>query len=267
MKKNKYQVFLDFAEKLVLRASKILVKKRESVIIKTRKQFGDFTTDADYQVEKLIIGEIKKNFPNHNILSEEVGNIGNNNDYGWVIDPLDGTRNYQRGLPLYGTIITLDYQNKTVLTVFYLPETREIFKCSIDNGAYLNNKMIKCSNDNKLNEATLCMYYNRYNPQEEIIKIQNSLYTKLLQKVQLFNYSNSTSFDLYRLAQGCYEGVIRRGGNIKWWDVAGGILMVREGGGKVTTFRGKEVNFKNFQEGFIATNGKIHEQLLKIVNS
>ncbi len=262
--KSDYEEYLDFATALAIKVGQCLHNKRGLAVIKTTKDFGDFATDIDYQAEEMIIGAIKKRYPTHSILSEELGDIVKNKNFCWVIDPLDGTRNYHSGLPYYGTIITLDYKNKTVLSIINLPETKEIFKCLINNGAYLNNKKINCSKKS-LSEANILMYYSRYNFQKEIIDRQNRIYEQLLKKVLLFNFTNSTSFDLYRLAQGCCEGVIRRSSRIKWWDVAGGILSVREAGGKVTNFEGEETSFENFNSGIIATNGKIHDKLLNLI--
>ncbi|MBI2028890.1 inositol monophosphatase [Candidatus Gottesmanbacteria bacterium] len=263
--KSDYKEYLDFATDLIIKAGNLLHNKRGLAVIKTKKDFGDFATDADYQVEELILAEIKKRYPKHSILSEEKGDIkSDGGEYRWVIDPLDGTRNYQRGLPYYGTIITLEHENKTILSVLYFPETKEVFKCLINNGSYLNGKKISCSTKN-LSQGNILMYYSRYNYQKEVIDKQTRIYEKLLKKVALFNFSNTISVDFYRLAQGCYEGVIRRGGGNKWWDVAGGILAVRESGGIVTNFDEEETDLNNFNTGIVATNGKIHDKLLKLI--
>lgn len=257
-----------FAKNLSIRAGNLLLKNQSNAIIKKIKGKNyNYATNIDFQVDHLIIQTIQNKYPDHQIYTEETGILKNSSNFRWVIDPLDGTWLYKNGLDIFGTIIALEKKKELIFGVFNQPKIREFYSVIKNQGFYRNSVRSFCNTKDNLDFANVFLHYSRAHLSDQITIAQLNLYQKLIHHVAATIFSYSTSFDLCYLAQGSIDAVIRLPGSIRWWDVASGILMVKEAGGKVTTLKGKEVNNANFEDGFLASNGKIHEQLLKIINS
>lgn len=268
MDTHKVKDLLSFAKNLSIKAGNLLLENQNNVLIKKIKGKNyDYVTDIDLQIDHLIIQTIQNKYPNHQIYTEETGILKNNSHYRWVIDPLDGTWLYKNGMNIFGVIIALEYKKDLILGFFNQPKIKEFYSVVKNQGFYRNSIRSFCNNLDNLNFANVFMHYSRAQISDQITLQQLNLYKKLIDKAGATILSYSTSFDLCYLAQGSIEAVIRLPGTIKWWDVAAGILMVKEAGGKVTSLNGKEISNSNFEAGFLASNGKIHDQLLKIINS
>lgn len=260
---------LNFAKKVSLQAGNF-IKKQQIKILKTKTDAFDIQTTADLGSEKIIIQAIKNKFPNHNILSEEIGYINNNSPYTWVLDPLDGTKEFIRNIPNYSINITLEDNKNTLLGVCFNPITNYMFFTSKNNGAYLNHKKISVSNKNKLAQAFIYTHLPdiRMSPHvfENTWKISKNVAKNCYRLRGIGEDVNS----LCNVAMGAAEGFFIYTGKSwgpKWWDIAAGILLVSESGGKVTDFKGNAINNKNLTNGIIAANTKIHQQLLSLINS
>jgi len=226
-------------------------------IIKVKKK-SQVVTQADLIADKIIVSALKKKFPTHNILSEESKHKKLDSKYLWVIDPLDGTTNYTIGSPLFGVGISLFYEDQPILAVAYMPAMKELYFAQNSKGAYLNNKKIKVSKNTRLDKSflTFCHGSSR-NDIKRAMKVYNKIKLLGLDSRQL----GSAAVELGFVAAGRTDCIIIPGAHP--WDVGPGTLLVREAGGKVTDFFGRQWNLKS--KDMVASNGKIHNQLLKFL--
>ncbi len=247
------------AIKLAKQAGNELKKLFYSRKIKvSAKSKYEIVTTADMLADKIITREIKKIFPEHQILSEESGLTNSQSDYLWVIDPLDGTTNFFMHNPLFSVSIALLYKKEAILGVIYIPILDELYVAEKGKGATINGKKMKVSTQKKLSNSYLTFCHG--NKQQNINKAI-SIYSKLKRESRDFRQLGSAAIELAYVARGVTDCILIPGA--LRWDVAGGILMVREAGGKVTDFKNKQWHLDS--KDMLATNKKIHNQLLNQV--
>jgi len=201
-----------------------------SVVEKSRQ---DYASEVDSQVEAEIIRELRRAFPTHGFLGEEGGKQGSGR-YTWVIDPLDGTSNYLRGLPHFCVSIALVEKGEPLHGVIYDPLRNELFTASKGAGAFLNDRRLRIGTRAELTGAMLITGFpprerKRLAPQLETIK-------QLLVDAEDIRRTGSAALDLAYTACGRVDGYFEAG--VKPWDIAAGMLLVREAGGRVCDFRG-----------------------------
>ncbi|MBI1807499.1 MAG: inositol monophosphatase [Ignavibacteria bacterium] len=219
----------------------------------------NLVTEIDRRSEKLIIDIIRKHYPNHDILAEESGRMGQASEYKWIIDPLDGTTNFTHGFPVFCVSIALERNGVIVLGVIYDPNFDELFTAEKGKGAYLNNKRVRVSQIDFLARSLLVTgfpYNITENPGHAIEHFVN-----FLMKAQAVRRMGSAAIDLAYTAAGRYEGFWEVALNP--WDMAAGVLLVEEAGGKVTDFAGHP--FSIYKKDVLATNSVIHDQMMKIL--
>lgn len=232
----------------------------ETILEHEEKADKSFVTKADTEADQIIIDLIKKNFPEHQILTEENGSIGGQGEYLWVVDPLDGTLNFTRGLPMFSTSIAVVKENEPVVAVVYNPITNSLFTAEKGKGAFWNGEKIQVSEINSVEEAIVSMGRARDSDnKEKTLGIYNKFYPKLKSQRVL----GSAALELAWVASGRLEGFVSVG--LKKWDCFAGILLVKEAGGKVTDFSGKD--WTSEETHFVASNSKIHQGLLKIIQA
>lgn len=263
--------FRVFAEKIAIEAGNILITKKNDFIVKKVKdnQQIDIATSADYASEEYIISQINKQYHSHSILAEETGLSNIKSDFQWIIDPLDGTKEYAKGVPYYYVLIALEYRNKLVAGAAYQPETKRLF--SADTKAYLNAKQIHVSKEALLSKTFISMPLPNSRMPVSIIKRTLSIMEPLCQSAYRIRSTQWDIDSLNHVASGAYDGYIaitstQDISHTKWWDIAPGILMVQSAGGKVTDLDGKKITDKSLPNGIVASNGLIHDQLLKIIH-
>jgi len=243
------------AIKAAKEAGKILIKNFGKIKKIEKKDKNTLVTNVDIEVEEKVIGLIEQKYPKHSILSEEVGEINKKSDYKWLIDPLDGTHNYVHGLSLCGVSIALEQKKEVKLGVIYMPFFDQLFVAEKGKGAFINGKRIKASNINKLNNSLLLFCSSLYKNKKSKFWYLN----RVIHKISRIRMSGAAVFDLTSIAQGNAE--ILMDFDTHPWDVAAGFLLIKEAGGRITDFNGKEVN--HYCKEFIASNGKIHKKILK----
>lgn len=258
----------DFAEKLAKRVGKFLLEKQNEVEILEFKDRQDILTNIDLQAEEIIVNAISKIFPNHNINSEEAGIIDNNSEFTWVIDPLDGTKEYFRGLPYYSICISLENKKEILMACIYIPGSNELYSAVKGLGAFENKSLrLRVSNQRKLDSTIIAAHPPNYKVKEpEFSKNWN-----ILARVAKCSYRlRPTAYDniiLCYLAKGAFDAyfvLIEEGP--KWWDVAPGLLIAQEAGAKITNRYGDPLTMDNLKDGIVVSNGKIHDQLIKILS-
>ena len=242
--------------------------KRHKLI---RKFADDYATEDDIIAEKLIIEIIKANFPQHKILAEEKKSFQGKSDYQWIIDPLDGSAHYNRGLPIFCVSIALRYRQKLVLGVVYNPITRQLFYAVKNQGAFLNDKKINVSKIKFLKKANIYIetpeikFASQREPTEKRITTQIKDINCLVVNCASVESHRLGSWGLALVAMGAFDAYIDFSNTTKLWDVASGCILVREAGGKI-------YELPALKRGFVricATNGLLDEEishLLKTIN-
>lgn len=225
----------------------------------TEKRPRDYVTEIDKQAEREIIGIIRKAHPDHGILAEESGELsGRNDDYLWIIDPLDGTRNFIHGFPHFAVSIAISYKGMIQQGVIYDPVRQELFTAARGKGAQLNDRRIRVSKNHQLEECLLGTGF-PYRHSPESIDAYNRSLQAVLPICGDVRRAGAATLDLAYVACGRLDGFWEMG--LKPWDLAAGCLMIKEAGGIVTEFNGAEEYLKS--GNVVAGNPKILKALLK----
>ncbi len=256
MEKDIKKVAVDAVKK----TGKILLDKfrsfdRHDVKLKNNREA---VTEWDLQSEKMIINEIQNNFLGHSVLSEEVGFLDNHSEYLWILDPIDGTTSFTEHSPLWCISLAVAREQELFLSVVYIPVLDEMFVAEKGRGVALNGRKIQVSNI--ANGKVL----NTFCHAREDKDIKRMLKYFNYQKINHGNCQQlgSAAIELCFVASGRIDSFAAFGANA--WDVSGGALMVRAAGGLVTDFSGRDWTIKSHD--ILATNGKIHKNLLDIIN-
>jgi myo-inositol-1(or 4)-monophosphatase len=259
-KEDHMQEFLDVAKQAALRAGTILSENMNGTREVSYKGEINLVTEMDRFSEKVIVDIILGAFPHHGILAEEGGGNGQGSEFLWIIDPLDGTTNYAHGYPNFSVSIGLEREGEIILGVVYDPLRQELFSAVKGRGAFLNEKPIRVSSSDALIRSLLATGF----PYDRAVSRENNLnfFNALIMASQEIRRSGSASLDLCNLAAGRLDGYWEL--KLQPWDVAGGSLIVREAGGRVTDFSG--TRFSIHDKEIAASNGRIHEQMLEILN-
>lgn len=255
--------FTDFIKHTIINSGKIL-KDGFGTTFQIDKKLGknNLVTEYDYKSERYIIDSIRESFPTHNIISEEKGSILNESEYYWVIDPLDGTVNFANNIPIFSVSIALLKGNKIIAGSVYQPILDELFTAEIDKGAFLNDKPISVSKKSDLDTSLLVTGFPySYEQESEQNKIINS-FANIVKRGIPVRRLGSAALDLSYVACGRFEGFWES--NLNSWDVAAGILIVNEAGGKCTNYKNQSSNIDDNQ--IIATNGLIHNNLIEFLD-
>ena len=237
------------------KASKILKKYYGSNKFR-QKSNKTLVSMADIEANKAIISTIKKKFPEHTILSEETGLEDNKSDFKWVIDPVDGTHNYLRQIPIFGSSIALEYKNEIVLGILDFPALRLTAIAEKNKGAFLNGKRIQVSGKNELDHSILLVEFS-YSKRPEKVKFMEKLVNTTID----MRYFGAIIYELLLIANGTADGLVIYATNE--WDVAAGFIMVEEAGGKITDFENKPYDFSNNQ--YVISNRKLHNSFIRMI--
>ena len=217
-------------------------------------------TEADKKAEKKIISMVKTSFPHHAILAEESGIYEKKSaSYKWIIDPLDGTTNFVHQLPLFCVSIGVEREGEIVLSVILNPLTQDIFTAEKGKGAFCNKKRISVSPCSKIEDAlfiTGFSYQSGMMVQEELLRLE-----PFLQKTRGIRRSGSAVWDFYQVAQGHFDGFWEK--HLSPWDVAAGLLLVQEAGGKVSRYDGSPATA--YDHEILASNGILHEKIVDLL--
>jgi myo-inositol-1(or 4)-monophosphatase len=223
----------------------------------------DLVTESDLASEKLIIERIRTHYPRHAILAEESGEATvageTKSEWKWIIDPLDGTTNYAHGYPCFCVSIGVEYLGKIQLGVVYDPLRDEMFAAERGQGATLNDRRIRVSEIEDLNRAMLCTGF-PYDVRERPAFATN--FANFTMKAQAVRRDGSAALDLAYVASGRFDGFWEDGLNP--WDVAAGVLLIEEAGGRVSNFRGAPLDIYTPQ--VLVSNGLIHEAMMRVLH-
>lgn len=223
------------------------------------KKNNEAVSSADIASEKFIVKELQKHFSGDEILTEEGGDIGAKSERLWVVDPLDGTNNFLHKNPIFGINIALAGRGKIIFGVTYLPIPRQLFWAIEGGGAWLNNERIHVSKIEKLKDSLVNACYG-HDPK---FKRRDYQVAREVDKRSRFTRRpGAAAFELATVAMGGSDASYILG--TRPWDAAAGALLVAEAGGLATNLRGEP--WKLSDENIVVSNGKVHKELLKIVN-
>jgi myo-inositol-1(or 4)-monophosphatase len=254
------------AGNLIIRAM-----KRMDTVKMTEKRPNDWVTEVDQRVEQEIISIVRKAYPGHSFLCEESGEIQGNpqeseyrneakDEYQWIIDPIDGTRNFIHGFPHFAISIAVARNNRIEHGVIYDPNREELFTATRGKGAQLNNRRIRVSERKRLEECLLGTGF-AYRHTSKDDPIPGKIFQSMIPICGDVRRAGAATLDLAYVACGRLDGFWEIGLNI--WDIAAGILLVKEAGGMVCDPQGGEDYLKT--GNVVAANPAIMRQFLKTI--
>ena len=244
---NSISANLNIMIKAAEKASKILIRdfgELEKLQVSSKGP-SDFVTNSDKKVEKIIIEELKQARKKFSILSEEIGEIKNSDkDNCWIIDPIDGTMNFLHGIPHFAISIALKTKKEIVSGLIFDPIKNEMFYGEKNNGAYFNNHRIRVSKKKNINQCLFATGGKK--------EISNNLNTRK---------SGSAALDLAYVGAGRYDGYFQN--NLNIWDIAAGIIIVKEAGGKIN-----DLSYSSNEDiNVYAGSNAIYEKMLENLNN
>ncbi len=244
---NSISADLNIMIKASEKASKALIRdfgELEKLQVSTKGP-SDFVTNADLKAEKIIVEELAKAKRDYSIISEESENeISNDKNNTWIIDPIDGTTNFLHGVPHFAISIALKSNNEIVSGLIYDPIKDEMFYAEKNNGAYLNNQRIRVSNKKKIDN---CLFATGGNNIEQIKFKKNATLRR----------TGSAALDMAYVAAGKFDGYFQK--NLKIWDIASGIILVKEAGGIIN-----DIDTSKYEiEKVIASSVEINQKLIQ----
>ncbi len=247
--------------KSCIKASKVLIRDFGEIekLQVSEKGPGDYVTASDKRVEKIIIEELEKT--EYSILSEEAGEIkGKKNGKRWIIDPIDGTFNFLNGLPHFAISIAYEENSEILSGIIFDPIKNEMFFAEKGKGAYLNNSRTRVSNKSDFKSSCLVTGGPKSTSENKEFILEE--YKKISLKVQShIRKSGSAALDMAYIAAGRYDGYWQK--ELNYWDIAAGIIIVKESGGIVENIKANSFNEKKLD--IIASNSKIHEEIRRFL--
>jgi myo-inositol-1(or 4)-monophosphatase len=255
---------LNFAIETAREAGQILLEKYGRKIQISKKGDINLVTEADLASEKLIIERIRSYYPKHSILAEESGEsniaiVEGETRWKWIIDPLDGTTNFAHGYPCFCVTLAVEHDGEIVIGVTYDPTRDEMFSAEKGNGATLNNREIRVSETEELSEALLVTGFPYdFKTRQDFARHL----TEFLLKSRGLRRDGSAAIDMAYIACGRFDGFWEEGLNP--WDVAAGVLLIEEAGGKISYYDGSKHSV--YSPPICGSNGRIHSEMLEILN-
>jgi len=249
-----------FLENLIKRVGNRLRDyfRKDQKLIELRKSSKEAVTEYDKLSDKFIVDQIKKRYPDHNILSEEGGFKRGNSNYLWIVDSLDGTSNFANQNPLFSVCIALMRDNKLILGAVYAPIIGEFYIGEKGKGAFLNGKRIRVSEISEIEKSYLIYCEGREKNRQRFAKIINKIYPMVTDVRKIGSAGLETSW----VASGRAEAYFTT--KIEPWDVAAGILLVQEAGGKISDFKGNSWQVKT--SDLVFSNKKVHSKVLNLIS-
>lgn len=248
-----------FIKDIARQAGDAVLKRfgKDGVHYSKSKEMWDVVTKADLMSEKIIIDAIRKNFPDHGILAEEGGGSHEGSEYVWIIDPIDGTLNFSRKVPMFGVMICFVERGEVVLSVIYMPAMGEFFFAKKGKGAFLNGKRIQCSQKKELDQS--------YGTGSAGFRLRNATLIKNIMKeigtntIQ-FGSFGAMSANVALVAAGRRDWIIPLAGAI--WDFAPASLILQEAGCTITDTKGNPWKLGMIE--MVAANPTLHKELLTL---
>lgn len=224
--------------------------------VENKEGRNNLVTEVDLACEQIIVETIMASFPDHALLTEERGRMGDSSPYRWIIDPIDGTTNFAHGLPLCCLSIGWEAEGEMIMGVIYNPMMDELYFAEKGKGAWKNEERLSVSKQSRLDAAFLVSGFPYHWPPDQGTG-PAEVFTSLVMKGIPVRRLGSAALDLCYVAAGHFDGFWEY--SLQPWDIAAGYLMVEEAGGRVSDFHG--CPGKATDQQTLATNGLVHEAL------
>lgn len=258
---------LQVVSRIARQAGRIQLERVGNVKHVEYKGAINLVTEVDRECESLIVDELRKSFPDHGVLAEEsfksereAGRTGKGRK--WIIDPLDGTVNFTHGFPFFCVSIALEEDGELTAGVIYDPNRDELFAAARGEGASVNGEPIRVSRTDELTEAMVATGF-AYNVQEEERFDNLDNFANFVKLARAVRRPGSAAIDLAWLACGRIDGFWEL---FLWpWDMAAGVVIIREAGGRVTSFDGSTYDLYGTQ--ILASNSRIHDQMVDVLRA
>lgn len=247
------------AEGAVRRAGVLLKASLDTRVETFYKGKVDLVTRMDRESQDLLVGSLAAAFPGHAILAEEGFSSPGSSDFRWIIDPLDGTTNYAHTLPVFTVSVALECRGRLVGGLVFDPMRDEMFRAEDGEGAFLNGRRLSVSKVNELDRSLLSTGFPYDVRETECNNFDH--WANFLVRAQAVRRCGSAAMDLCYVACGRFDGFWEM--KLKPWDVAAGVVMVREAGGLVTDFTGGEFRPDGLET--LASNGLVHGEMIGIL--
>jgi myo-inositol-1(or 4)-monophosphatase len=279
MSKTNVAELLEFAQTLVRGAGKILRESQKTARVVNFKDRQDICTTADLAAEDYIWQAVTAKYPDHGITSEEKGGIRPNSPFQWTVDPLDGTKEYIRGLPLFNSSLILEQDGRSLVSAIYRPSEDVLYSAGFGLGAFVERDgtqlPMRVSTVTKLEDSFVYCYLPAYkgdksgglglggDPTYDLAYSQIATLGKTAYRVRALSDENTA---LSWLAQGSMEAFVNlaHANSARWHDIAPGLLIASEAGATITDLSSKPVTQKERTQ-IIVSNGIIHEQLIEVM--
>jgi myo-inositol-1(or 4)-monophosphatase len=252
---------LSTAIEAVVRAGDLQIAKFGTGVRVHKKGAIDLVTDVDVEVETMFRALIAERFPDHDVLAEELGAHANRGArHRWVFDPLDGTTNFAHGVPIFCASLALEIDGEAVVAAVYDPNRRELFTAEAGVGSWMNGERLKVSASATVLESMLVtgFPYNIHQKADEFLKT----FGEVLKHARAVRRLGSAAIDMCWVAAGRMDGFWEA--SLKPWDTRAAALILEEAGGRVTGMDGKKWIPEDGH--ILATNGLIHDEVLRIIN-
>jgi myo-inositol-1(or 4)-monophosphatase len=251
----------ELIDSLSRKAGDILMKhfRQDWALLKERSTAKEAATKYDRQVDRLIVEEIKKRFPRHSLLTEESGFLQGDPEWLWIVDSLDGTGNFANFNPFFAVCLALMHQDELLLGAIYAPAIDEFYFAAKGKGAYLNGVRIRVSNVSDLNQSYILYCEGGEKDRRRTGELLHKVYPQVTDIRKLGSAGLETAW----VAAGKREAYFTT--RIEPWDVAPGVLLVEEAGGKVSDFQGNP--WKPQTSDLLFSNNELHEKILGLLSS
>jgi myo-inositol-1(or 4)-monophosphatase len=250
--------FLDTAIDAAHAAGKVLIERLANEREVRVKGLRDIVTDADLAAEAAVIQAIRTRYPGHALLTEEGGESVGNASYVWVVDPLDGTTNYSRRFPAFSVSIGLVHQGELTVGAVYDPLNRHLFTAQRGQGAKLNGTPLRVSRVDQVGQAVVALDWAHAQDERHEILARLGRVAPVCGTVRAFG---SAALGLCYVGAGWLDAYFHIG--LKPWDMAAGLLLIEEAGGRVTDIQGQP--WQPWDQRVLVSNGRLHRTLLDVM--
>ncbi|HME41653.1 MAG TPA: inositol monophosphatase family protein [Syntrophorhabdales bacterium] len=250
---------LEFAIQLAFESGRIQKRYFQKTLSIMHKGEINLVTNVDFECESRILELLGNEYPDDEVISEEKANTYESGKNRWIVDPLDGTTNYAHGYPFFCTSIAYEVDGEIIVGVVYNPITEELFFARKGEGSFLNGERLGVSAIKEIKQALLVTGF----PYDVITNPNNNLnhWAAFIMRAQALRRDGSAGLNLSYVAAGRFDGFWEM--RLSPWDMAAGVLIVREAGGTVTSLSGE--TFSLFSGGILASNGLIHKRMLDVI--
>ena len=250
---------LEFAIQLAFESGRIQKRYFQKTLSIMHKGEINLVTNVDFECERRILELLGNEYPDDEVISEEKANTYESGKNRWIVDPLDGTTNYAHGYPFFCTSIAYEVDGEVIVGVVYNPIMDELFFARKGEGSFLNGERLGVSAIKEIKQALLVTGF----PYDVVTNPNNNLnhWAAFIMRAQALRRDGSAALNLSYVAAGRFDGFWEM--RLSPWDMAAGVLIVREAGGTVTSLSGE--TFSLFSGGILASNGLIHKRMLDVI--